>query len=498
MRGRLIGDRYRLLEPIASGGFGQVWRAHDERLDVDVAVKRVRVDPWLPGAERARLVARARQEARNAAALRDAPNVVAVHDVVTEDGLPWVVMRLVDGHSLAQELSRRTRLAPDRAARIALGVLAALRAAHAAGIVHRDVKPANIMLTADGQVVLIDFGIAKHRADASLTSTGTFIGSFEYMAPERFGSGRTANGPAGDLFSLGATLFEMVEGRSPFRRGTVAATMAAVSFEPTPPMNNAGPLTGLIGSLLAKKPGDRPGVDEAVAVLRATTHTPAAPRRAAGRPREPDRPRVPAAARVPAAQGPAPARVPAVSRALASAHMIKTVLAAVAYIWAGFLPIMSQYWIDRSSGAQAARVTLTFDLFHPWARQNPTGGPGLADDWGMVAVFGIGTAVALALCAALPWLLRSRDPDLKVAGKAAYAIGWAWGGLVAFCALFILMTTVARVPDEDPAFYLRGVLQPGAWLMLLANGLAVSALWRIRPVVGRFGPGPKRRIEVAR
>jgi ribosomal protein L7/L12 len=271
---RLIGGRYRLLDLIAAGGFGEVWRAHDERLNAPVAIKRIKIDSYASAAERAELIARAEREARNAAALRDEPNVVAVYDVVTEDGLPWVVMRLVDGPSLAQELKRSTRLEPERAYQIALGVLAALNAAHRNGIVHRDVKPANIMLAADGQVLLADFGIAKHRNDPSLTPNGMVIGSLEYMAPERFGPDPNADGPAGDLFSLGATLFETLEGTSPFRRTSVTAIMAAVAFEPHPPLRNAGALTVLIEQLLAKKPEHRPTAGDAIATLKAVSATP--------------------------------------------------------------------------------------------------------------------------------------------------------------------------------------------------------------------------------
>ncbi|MFE2479131.1 ribosomal protein L7/L12 [Streptomyces sp. NPDC059389] len=274
MAERLIGGHYRLLDLIAAGGFGEVWRAHDERLNALVAIKRIKIAPHTSATERAELIARAQREARNAAALRNEPNVVAVYDVVTEDGLPWVVMRLVDGVSLAQHLKQRTRLEPKRATEIALGVLAALRAAHRLGIVHRDVKPANIMLAANGQVLLTDFGIAKHRDDTSLTSTGMVVGTLEYMAPERFGASPDADDPAGDLFSLGATLFEMVEGISPFRRSSATAIMAAVAFEPPPPMRNAGALTGLIEQLLAKRPEHRPDASHAIAALGVLSATP--------------------------------------------------------------------------------------------------------------------------------------------------------------------------------------------------------------------------------
>ncbi|GAA1980358.1 ribosomal protein L7/L12 [Catenulispora subtropica] len=271
---RMIGGRYQLLDLIAAGGFGEVWRARDERLGVPVAVKRIKISPDVSAAQRAALIERAEREARSAAALRDEPNVVAVHDVVTEDGLPWVVMRLVDGGSLAQELQRGPQLDVRRALEVASGVLAALGAAHRLGIVHRDVKPANIMLTVRGQVLLADFGIAKHRDDTSLTVTGTVVGSLEYMAPERFGADPNADLPAGDLFSLGATLFEAVEGVSPFRRPSVTATMAAVAFEPHPPLRNAGPLTVLIDQLLAKDPSARPSADAAAESLRALAAVP--------------------------------------------------------------------------------------------------------------------------------------------------------------------------------------------------------------------------------
>ncbi|MFI8265817.1 ribosomal protein L7/L12 [Streptomyces sp. NPDC085665] len=274
MAERLIGGHYRLLDLIAAGGFGEVWRARDERLNALVAIKRIKIAPHTSATERAELIARAQREARNAAALRDEPNVVAVYDVVTEDGLPWVVMRLVDGVSLAQHLKQRTRLEPERAAGMALGVLAALRAAHRLGIVHRDVKPANIMLAANGQVLLTDFGIAKHRDDTSLTSTGMVVGTLEYMAPERFGAAPEADDPAGDLFSLGATLFQTVEGTSPFRRSSATAIMAAVAFEPHPPLRNAGALTGLIEQLLAKRPEHRPDASHAIAALRVLSATP--------------------------------------------------------------------------------------------------------------------------------------------------------------------------------------------------------------------------------
>lgn len=263
--GRVVGGRYRLVEGLASGGFGRVWAAYDETLGVDVAVKEI----WLPSAgsdeEHRERVARATREARNAAKLRDHPHIVAVHDVVVENGVPWTVMRLVDGCSLGERLGAEGPLPAPRVAEVAGALLKALGAAHAMGIVHRDVKPANVMLARDGQVLLTDFGISVHQTDTALTSTGGVIGSAEYMAPERLNG---IDETAGDLFSLGATLYQAVEGVSPFRRDTPTATLAAVALAQAPPPERAGALAPLIIRLLAKEPGDRPTVTAALDMLR--------------------------------------------------------------------------------------------------------------------------------------------------------------------------------------------------------------------------------------
>ncbi|GAA1956726.1 serine/threonine-protein kinase [Catenulispora subtropica] len=269
----LIGGRYRLDRELAAGGFGTVWEAFDTTLRVGVAVKQVRLDPAATDAERAAAVVRAEHEARNAARLRDHPNIVAVHDVVTEGGTPWLVMQLVAGRSLQQELAARGRLAPDEAGRIAGGVLAALAAAHTAGIVHRDVKPANIMLADDGSVLLTDFGIAKHHADTVQTAHGTVIGSLPYMAPERLDGHSLA---AGDLFALGVTLYEMTEGVSPFARDSLTAMMSAVVLHTPEAPKHAGSLTPLVQALLAKQHTDRPDAVAALALLGRSTARPAA------------------------------------------------------------------------------------------------------------------------------------------------------------------------------------------------------------------------------
>ncbi|MBE1496316.1 tRNA A-37 threonylcarbamoyl transferase component Bud32 [Amycolatopsis lexingtonensis] len=259
----MIGGRYRLISELGAGGFGRVWRAHDETLGVDVAIKEMRLPPSSSEVERAERLKRAEREARHAARLRDHPKVVAVHDVVVEDGTPWIVMRLVDGHTLATRLDSGP-LSPEQAAPIATALLEALRAAGDAEIAHRDVKPGNVLLTERGQVLLTDFGIATHDADTRLTSTGMFIGSVEYTAPERLeGRGR---GTVSDLFSLGATLYHAVEGVSPFRRDTAKASMAAILFDQPPHPARAGGLTQLITRLLEKDPDRRPSFPEALAL----------------------------------------------------------------------------------------------------------------------------------------------------------------------------------------------------------------------------------------
>ncbi|MFE7648307.1 serine/threonine-protein kinase [Streptomyces phaeoluteigriseus] len=269
--GRTVGGRYRLLERIGSGGMGTVWRARDLLMDREVAVK----EPRLPGDPEdefhRRAAHRLYREAR-AAARVDHPCAVSIHDVVVEegeglrDGLPWIVMELVRGESLHEAL-RRGPLDAAEAARIGLAVLGALRAAHAVGIVHRDVKPANVLLGPHGRVVLTDFGIAHVQGEESLTVSGEFVGSLEFIAPERM-SGRGA-GPASDLWSLGVLLYAAVEGWSPFRRTTVEATLAAILAADLPEPKQAGPLAPLLVRLLARDPDRRPDPAEVAEALEA-------------------------------------------------------------------------------------------------------------------------------------------------------------------------------------------------------------------------------------
>jgi hypothetical protein len=263
----VIGGRYRLDKALYTGGFGRVWQAHDQRLHTDVAVKEVWLPPAISTAERTDRLLRAEREARNAAQLRNHPNIVTVRDVVTEDGVPWIVMQLVTGHSLAEDLAAAGPLSAAQAVYVADSILKALGAAHAAGIVHRDVKPANVMFTETGEVLLTDFGIAVREADTTLTASGMLVGSMDYIAPERI-RGRDSKA-AGDMFSLGVTLYQAVTGVSPFHRDTVAASLGAILFEQPPPPRCQPGLAALIMRLLAKDPDQRPTVPLARALLAA-------------------------------------------------------------------------------------------------------------------------------------------------------------------------------------------------------------------------------------
>lgn len=271
--GRLIGGRYRLLAKLGHGGMGTVWRAKDETVDREVAVKEPRIPDHLPERERANAFERMRREARAAARL-DHPAVVNVHDVAVVDGQPWIVMELVQGRSLGDALQEGTLGARD-AARIGLEVLGALEAAHAAGILHRDVKPDNVLLGRHDRVVLTDFGIAQIEGETNLTDTGGFVGSPEYIAPERVLGQRP--GPASDLWSLGVVLYAATEGVSPFRRSNTPATLQSVlNAAPAPPASAQGPLAEAINGLLQKDPARRPNAAQVRDLLERTANPPAA------------------------------------------------------------------------------------------------------------------------------------------------------------------------------------------------------------------------------
>ncbi|MFJ2767373.1 serine/threonine-protein kinase [Streptomyces sp. NPDC087300] len=264
MQGLLLAGRYRLGESIGRGGMGRVWRAQDEVLHRAVAVKELTAAQFVQEADRAVLFARTQTEARAAARINH-PAVVTVHDVVQYDDRPWIVMELVEGRSLADAVKDDGRVEPVEAARIGLWTLKALRAAHAAGVLHRDVKPGNVLLADDRRILLTDFGIAAIEGDSTITRTGEVVGSVDYLAPERVSGANP--GPASDLWALGATLYTAVEGNSPFRRTSPLGTMQAVVTEEPSPPEHAGALTPIISALLSKDPAARPSAEEAEAML---------------------------------------------------------------------------------------------------------------------------------------------------------------------------------------------------------------------------------------
>jgi eukaryotic-like serine/threonine-protein kinase len=277
---RVVAGRYLLQDRLGRGAMGTVWRARDPVLARDVAVKEIQVRGMLTAQERAVLHERTLREARTAARLNH-PGVVTVYDVVEADGNPWIVMELVEARSLEQVLAEDGPLPPWRAATVGSVVLGALSCAHAAGILHRDVKPSNVLLGAQGRVVLTDFGIATFAGDPGLTQAGMVMGTPGFCAPERI-RGKPAM-PASDLWSLGATLFAAVEGHGPFSgRATPMAVLAAVANEESPPARSAGPLAPLIAALLRRDPSQRPDVATAERLLAAVAAGGGGPRAASG------------------------------------------------------------------------------------------------------------------------------------------------------------------------------------------------------------------------
>ncbi|MFE9633856.1 protein kinase [Streptomyces sp. NPDC006463] len=262
--GAVLAGRYRLVEPIGRGGMGKVWRAHDELLHRTVAVKELTAGLYVAQADRDVMHARTQKEARAAARIQH-PAVVTVHDVLEHDDRPWIVMEYIDGPSLADAAKAAGRIEPREAARIGLHVLGALRAAHAVGVLHRDVKPGNVLLAKDGRVLLTDFGIAAIEGDSSITRTGEIVGSIDYLAPERV-TGATP-GTASDLWSLGATLYTAVEARSPFRRTSPISSLQAVVNDEPPAPRQAGALGPVITALLRKDPAERPTAEDAERML---------------------------------------------------------------------------------------------------------------------------------------------------------------------------------------------------------------------------------------
>lgn len=399
MQGQLVAGRYRLVESIGSGGMGRVWRAHDEVLHRAVAIKELTAALYVSESDRDRLLARTRSEARAAARINHSA-VVTVHDVLEHDGRPWIVMELVEGYSLADAVKERGRIEPAEAARIGMWVLRALRAAHTAGVLHRDVKPGNVLIGHDGRVLITDFGIAQIEGDSTITRTGEVVGSVDYLAPERV-RGQDP-GPSSDLWALGATLYTAVEGRSPFRRTSPLSTMQAVVEDEVPESRHAGPLAPVIGALLHKDPAARPDAAETEQLLAEaaegrrpqdaqaylstqhgaleantapTTHVPVA----AGTPYPPQAAGHPGPGGHPGGTGPVSA--PDASRARRRRGLRYVLLSmAIAMVVAGSTVVVLQHWgngRDDSPGTGAPADPT------PSASPSPSGEPGgdVPSDW---------------------------------------------------------------------------------------------------------------------
>ncbi|MFD9355917.1 protein kinase [Streptomyces sp. NPDC060031] len=278
--GRLLARRYRLREVLGKGGMGTVWRAEDEMLGRTVAVKELRFSTGVDEDEKRRLITRTLREAKAIARIRSG-GAVTVYDVVDEDARPWIVMELIEGPSLAEFIREQGPLTPRRAAEVGLAVLDVLRAAHGQGILHRDVKPSNVLIAdhGNGRVILTDFGIAQVEGDPSVTSTGMLVGAPSYISPERARGQKP--GPPADMWSLGGLLYAAVEGVPPYDKGSALATLTAVMTEPVDPPKNAGPLTEVIYGLLAKDPARRLDDNRARAMLTAVIDAPEEPAPAA-------------------------------------------------------------------------------------------------------------------------------------------------------------------------------------------------------------------------
>ncbi|GAA2283451.1 hypothetical protein GCM10010149_30550 [Nonomuraea roseoviolacea subsp. roseoviolacea] len=268
---RVLAERYELISPLGRGTMGTVWRARDRALGREVAVKEIRQDPGLTEEQRAELRERMVREGRLAARISH-PAVAAIHDVLIHDDSPWIIMELIEARSLEQVIDEEGPLPPRLVAEIGVDLLGALRAAHAQGITHRDVKPGNVLITETGRVVLTDFGIAKAEGDSKLTKTGMVIGSPGYTAPERARGEYT--GPESDIWSLGATLYFAVEGRPAYERASIAETLAALLSENADPPTQAGQLGPVLTGLLHKDHKKRLNAAKAETMLRMVADTP--------------------------------------------------------------------------------------------------------------------------------------------------------------------------------------------------------------------------------
>lgn len=286
----VIEGRYELLESIGSGAMGEVWRAYDRRLRRHVAVKGLLARTAMTADTRRTAMQRARREAEALAKIEH-QNVVTVHDQVETDNQVWIVMKLLEGRSLADLLRRERVLGVPRAAGIGLQILQGLRAVHQAKVLHRDVKPGNVLVRDEGLAILVDFGIASFAGANKVTKLGIPIGTPPYMAPELFAPASPGPTPASDLWALGVTLYEMAEGRLPFRGHEVWEVQENIRSTPEPPYRYSGPLAPVIQGLLVPDKDDRLDAATAEAMLHEVLRDPDLPEAAvAGQPTQPAAP----------------------------------------------------------------------------------------------------------------------------------------------------------------------------------------------------------------
>lgn len=257
---RVLADRYRLDRVLGRGAMGTVWAAFDQLLHRRVAIKEINFPSGMPEEEAHMLAERTLREARAIAQLSH-PNVITLYDILTVGGAPVIVMEVLAARSLGDVLRENGSLTPGQTATVGASVASGLAAAHAAGITHRDVKPGNVLISADGRIKLTDFGIARSQSENPMTATGLLLGSPAYISPE-VATGQTAS-PAADAWGLGALLFACVEGRPPYDRGNPIATLMSVVSDPVPPVRRGGPLIPIINDLLVKSPAHRMTVQQA-------------------------------------------------------------------------------------------------------------------------------------------------------------------------------------------------------------------------------------------
>ncbi|MGH3787906.1 MAG: serine/threonine-protein kinase [Pseudonocardiaceae bacterium] len=428
----MVAGRYRLAAVLGRGTMGTVWSAHDEVLGRAVAIKEVLLPPGIPDAEADALRERSLREARAIASLSH-PNVVTLYDVAREGAAPFVVMELVPSRSLA-ELLLDGGLPPQRVIAIGAAVAAALQAAHAAGITHRDVKPGNVLVAHDGRIKLTDFGIARNPADQTLTATGLMLGSPAYIAPE-IASGGPVN-PASDLWGLGATLFAAVEGRPPYDAGSAMATVAAVVQGEVPRTSCSGPLAEVIGGLMVKNPAHRIPLSQV--------------RRLLGAPPEPADPQpVTRPVRVPV-----PVPVPATNAATTAPNALKTPRRRTGQLASDPGPLPFARSTDTSGVAAAAhRVERTGPSLIANVRTDSTGTGGRAMLWALAVLLFFGAAITGFAAARI----ISGKPALPYLGTRA-AVGASNDDVV-------LASRVLQVTEPDgtrPARFTISV--PQSWL----------------------------------